>query len=445
MLFSLEVLPAREGDCLILHWDDQGAMAVIDGGPGTTFRKVLRPRLDEIRKQRGLDTLSLELVMVSHVDNDHIVGICALFAELRTAKDKPKPPLWADRLWHNAFTDILGDDFNAYLTPATATAALAAANPEADEATVAAALEAAGLDKDIEVNEAVHLASVLAGQAEGRDLRNDYKLLFDANRIHCLNTPFKKDGEPSVVMRSAQAVDPIAGLQIQVIGPSEAELIRLKQDYDRYLKENGLAVPAALVAAAGDQDRSPTNLSSLVCLVSFGPDPNPRRMLLTGDAHGDSILQGLKEIGELAEGGVLELDVLKVQHHGSMRNASPDFFKAIRAQTYVISADGKHSNPDRETLEWLVASRQPQDAYHLVFTYPLADIDVRRRKIHEDEQARKKKKDPAHDVVAWNPKDHAVEDFVNACKAQGHAFTVSIGRTIIDVGDEKVPASLLPA
>ena len=42
MIFSLDVLPARKGDCLILHFgtDDDPALILIDGGPsrstGTT-------------------------------------------------------------------------------------------------------------------------------------------------------------------------------------------------------------------------------------------------------------------------------------------------------------------------------------------------------------------------------------------------------------------------
>ena len=77
--------------------------------------------------------------------------------------------------------------------------------------------------------------------------------------------------------------------------------------------------------------------------------------LLTGDARGDHILDGLK--GEnLLRSGKLHVDLLKVQHHGSNRNTTRGFFDSITADTYVISANGKYGNPDYDTLTWIVES-----------------------------------------------------------------------------------------
>src|SRR5262249_10875774 len=65
----------------------------------------------------------------------------------------------------------------------------------------------------------------------------------------------------------------------------------------------------------------------------------------------------------------LHLDVLKVQHHGSVRNASREFFQAVPADTYVISAAGRYGNPDLDTLQWIVESgRSPGDPITLVVT-----------------------------------------------------------------------------
>lgn len=56
MLFTLEPLPAAEGDCLLLHWGTaaQPKLAVIDGGPGTIWETSLLPRLEEIVDSRDL-------------------------------------------------------------------------------------------------------------------------------------------------------------------------------------------------------------------------------------------------------------------------------------------------------------------------------------------------------------------------------------------------------
>ena len=71
-MFKLEVLPARHGDALLLHFGN-GQLAVIDGGPAPVYGDALRPRLEAIRAGRRLADgrpLDIELMMVSHIDAD---------------------------------------------------------------------------------------------------------------------------------------------------------------------------------------------------------------------------------------------------------------------------------------------------------------------------------------------------------------------------------------
>src|SRR5687768_8197868 len=116
MLFSLEVLPARKGDCLLLHCGDVNAndrqLIMIDGGPSQVYGPFLKPRLQEIRKKRGLDEntpLIADILMISHVDDDHIRGILELTKELITLKEEQKRQyLQINSLWHNSFENIIG-------------------------------------------------------------------------------------------------------------------------------------------------------------------------------------------------------------------------------------------------------------------------------------------------------------------------------------------------
>jgi hypothetical protein len=83
---------------------------------------------------------------------------------------------------------------------------------------------------------------------------------------------------------------------------------------------------------------------------------NGRRMLLTGDARGDFVLDGLGAAGLLGNGAI-HVDLLKVPHHGSSRNVTVDFFRQVTADHYVISADGRHDNPDPRMLRMLAEAR----------------------------------------------------------------------------------------
>ena len=86
-----------------------------------------------------------------------------------------------------------------------------------------------------------------------------------------------------------------------------------------------------------------------------------------------------------SEGGSLHVDVLKCPHHGSIANVEQDFFERITADHYVFSGNGEHGNPDRETLELLIAARGDDD-YTIHLTYPLDEMDVERKKHWESHQ-----------------------------------------------------------
>ena len=110
-------------------------------------------------------------------------------------------------------------------------------------------------------------------------------------------------------------------------------------------------------ALAAYTDGSVPNLSSIAALASF----KGKTILLTGDARGDFLREGLRQEGLLDAAGKLHVDVFKLPHHGSDRNIDRDFFRDVTADHYVASADGTFVNPDRPTLEMLIESR-PKDA-----------------------------------------------------------------------------------
>lgn len=144
-------------------------------------------------------------------------------------------------------------------------------------------------------------------------------------------------------------------------------------------------------------DKSVPNLSSIVL---FGETPHGD-ILLTGDARGDHILQGIEQSGKLGAGAKRPLRLLKVQHHGSDRNVAKDFSERLPADIYVLSANGKYGNPDIDTLKMIV------DAIHadgrnakLVVTNKAPSLDwLRQERL------------PAafgYDLIAPDPAKHAV-------------------------------------
>ena len=320
MVFSLEVLQAFHGDSLLLHAGDR--LCLIDGGPVRTWATSLRPRLEQLRAARAPgDALRIDLAMVSHIDADHIHGLTDMGAAMvELAEDQQPQPFTIDNLWHNAFDDILGDRADDLRT---------------------AAFDAAPAD---------HTRSVIASVGQGRELR-DQAIRLGWGR----NQPF--DG-----LVAAPRTVAFGDAKLTVVCPDAGALSKLHGSWESWLARHPEAAQVAEYA-----DTSVFNLSSIVVLAEAGD----QRMLLCGDARGDHVLEGLESAGLMA-GGTLALDLLKLPHHGSIRNVEADFFERLPARHYVISADGSHGNPETATLEAVAASRADDD-----FTIHLTNHDGR--------------------------------------------------------------------
>ncbi len=435
MLFTLEVLPAAEGDCLLLHWGTEAKpkIAVIDGGPGQVYEKTLRPRLEDILSNHGTDHLELDLLMISHMDDDHIIGIMKLVRDVkreieRNTREEDRP-FRLRRLWHNVFNDVLGDSIDKYFKTLTASFQASvndSPNPDVVERLAKAFKNRRRESREVAQEDAWDVAKVLAGHNDGRTVRDDYEFLSTRGLTSHLNSAFKdSQGRPGLITpETAPANLEVNGLEFTIVGPRQAEIEKLQEEFDDYIESKGLTAEAVLAAYA---DRSVKNLSSIVCLARFGSGNKQKTILLTGDARGDKILAGLEEAGLLPANGTISVDILKVPHHGSDRNVEPEFFRRILAKTYVLSGDGKNGNPDRDTLEWIVKARGESAKFDIVLTYPVSDIDTKRKA-----DFRKKRK-------AWNTKRDSLATFFEETAAQDFSFSLQPGAPfMINLGGDKV-------
>ncbi len=401
MLFSLDVRRARKGDCLLLHYGSKTDphLILIDGGPSGVYTPHLKPRLVEIHKKRGLEEqapLPVDIVMVSHVDDDHIKGILELTRE--QCGGTPDVRLRVGTLWHNSFDDILDTPVSRKAEAGTASVGEMgdgdAENEEFDAGSVLASVGAGVLTGDVKVEDesGFQAAQVLASIPQGRQLRDDAKVLgWKVNRQ--FNGKLIQAGDDSEPFPLGD------GPTMAVAGPMQPELSALQKAHDKWLRERkkkNKKSPEATLAAF--VDASVANLSSIVVLAEF----KKKRILLTGDARGDKILEGMEMVGLLKKGGKMHVDVLKVPHHGSQHTMETVFFDRVTADHYVFSGNGEHGNPDRETLEMLFEARGPQ-GYTMHLTYPIAEIDEARKKGWKHQAGEGK-----HRSEKWSDKKHSL-------------------------------------
>jgi hypothetical protein len=348
-MFTLEALKAKHGDSLLLHYGDPASprLVVIDGGPNKVWGPTLKPRLEELKDDLDIDALPIRLLMVSHIDDDHINGILDMTDELIEAHENHEPLLWEiQTLWHNSFDDVIGPHSAQLLTSGTAEVGAASV----DEVTASPGVLSG------------EAAAVVASVRQGRQLGKDAAKL---------GWPVNQPGGGLVTATGGaeDTVDLGDGLELVILGPRQTQVDALQTKWDRELQRLGLAVvEAGQAEAAAMIDRSAYNLASLVVLARSGGTT----MLLTGDARGDHILDSVREAG-LLDNDTMHVDLLKIPHHGSDRNVDTDFFRTITADHYVISGDGKHGNPEVAMFEMIFTARG-DDPFTLHLTYPVTEL-----------------------------------------------------------------------
>jgi hypothetical protein len=185
-------------------------------------------------------------------------------------------------------------------------------------------------------------AASINGIADGNQLR-----------IHALAVPITLNpGFPDdvIIADTAGAPRPFGNLTLTVVGPTQANLDRLREEWEKWLDKAEDAVNTNNPRIMANSDNTPANLSS----IQLYAEADGKSMLLTGDGRSDHLVQALDQAGLLDNDGKMHVDLLKLAHHGSDRNVTKTFFKKITADTYVVSADGTNYNPDIATLIWIV-------------------------------------------------------------------------------------------
>lgn len=295
-MFRISMLPANHGDCLWIEYgtEQEPHRVLIDGGPEYAFDKLLE-RIPE-------GGCRFDLLVITHVDRDHIGGILKLLTHLPEG-------VQFDDIWFNAWqhlpTDLLG--------------------PTQGEL-VSAVIETRGLPW----NEAFG----------GKD--EPVRLL--------------EDGKP-------RAMPPLpGGMKLTLLSPTRADLARLAPKWQEEVEKAGLEpgsiddalrelreregddLPPDLLGDEGPpdpsrdaqkpfvSDTSAANGSSIVLLAEF----EQKKALLVGDSYPSLVLRGIAGLTE----GRLEVDALKLSHHGSKKNTDTRLIEAVRCPRYLVSTDG---------------------------------------------------------------------------------------------------------
>ena len=105
-----------------------------------------------------------------------------------------------------------------------------------------------------------------------------------------------------------------------------------------------------LCKEAYEPDGSSSNGSS----ISFVLETKGKRLLFLGDSHSETVAASLRTLyGE--EKAPYIFDAVKLSHHGSYNNNSPELFNLIVSDKWLVSTNGdKYNHPDIPVLAHII-------------------------------------------------------------------------------------------
>lgn len=321
-LFRIDMLPGREGDCLWIAYGDPKApnRILIDGG-----RQIAYETLKKRFKALPTTQRSFDLLILTHVDADHIEGLLKLIAD-------PDLPINFEDVWFNGHRHLPAPPGELHATGARqgeifSTGLQTRGWPWND---------AFGGGSIVVPNSGTLPTSVLAG---------GMKLTLLSPNIDAL-TKLRPKWE-----RECRRAGLIPGEPIDFA--TAARVVKEPEPLD-------IEKVKTLAESPFDGDDSVTNASSIAVLMEF----DGRSAVLTGDAHVDVLLDSLARVPSANR----SVNALKLSHHGSKGTHSKALLETISAKKYLISTDGsRHGHPDAEAIARTVVFGG--DSFDLVFNY----------------------------------------------------------------------------
>jgi glyoxylase-like metal-dependent hydrolase (beta-lactamase superfamily II) len=328
---EIQFLNAREGDAIWVRWGD-GHQLLVDMGTAGTGRALA----DRIRALPQ-DKRAFDLLVVTHVDADHIGGVLTCVVD----PTEPIPGLTFADVWFNGWEHLHGG------VPAEEEPALEPMGGVQGE-------KLTSWLRDHAWNEAFDRAAVVRTDTglPRRELPSGLSITVVTpvqQRLTDLIDTWRED--------VAEALDKGADLDVspglESMGPSTPPILESLIDLE------------VLTDETSPKDPSKANAASISLLL----EADGQRVLLTGDTIASELINGLALLGG---GGAVPLDLIKLPHHGSRQNISRALVEAVDCPLWVFSSDGtKFRHPDAVAVGRVVrhAGRRPRLAFNVPSTF----------------------------------------------------------------------------
>ena len=345
-MFRIEFLPAQQGDAIWIEYGRRGSVhrILIDAGTPATA-PLIRQRIEALnRSDRRFD-----LLVVTHVDTDHIGGVLKLLTKLPAGTQ-------FDDVWFNAWPQIrkarsskLGPIDGEILS----TALQKLKWPwNSQFGGAAVMLPRVGAPPERTLRGGMKLTVLSPGEPQLANLRVQWKrVVHDAGL-----DPKDKDRWRKLLEKAARK-----GVKSSILGePSIKKLAR----------------------SPFIEDTAEANGSTIALLAEF----KGKSVLLAGDAFPTVLLDAVGRLCRARGIRRLKVDAFKLPHHGSAGNVSNELLAALPSSRYIFSTSGAvFGHPDDEAVARVIAA-PTRGRKSLYFNYTASTIAGNYRKKRQRKQ-----------------------------------------------------------
>lgn len=316
--FRIELLPARQGDAIWIEYGNTSRTRriLIDAGPIDAYKDV----------ESKLKTLPegdkrVELVVITHVDNDHIEGMIRLFAEKRQKWLIAPEDIWFNGYRHMHEDGVLGGREGDFLSALLNRRAFGLWNK--------------------------HFSNKAVNTQPGKPL--PVVQLADGMKITLLS--------PSPPKLKNMAKKWIRDVDKHGLKPGD-----LDKAWDQLLSHTKLHPNDGILGGPGEidevlrkqlkTDQSAANGSSIAFLAEF----EGKSCLFLGDSHASIIAKSIQKLIP-PDQQRLKVDAVKVSHHGSRNNISKKLLELIDTRNYLVSTSGaRYKHPNKPAINAIILS-----------------------------------------------------------------------------------------
>lgn len=301
MPFNINFLPAKYGDCIWVEYGDEGSTRniLIDGGTSGT-RNHIKDMLQAIPGKKHF-----ELIAVTHIDRDHLEGILSLLEENTLSFS-------VDAFWFNGWNHLPG---NNLFEPFGAV--------QGERLTAAIIKHGLPWNKYFDKKAIVVDADKPLPEITLADGLKLVLLSPTIENLAVLRGKWEKEVEHANLDPGFGLAEPVEN-GMEVFGMEEPDV-------------------DALVLEDFHEDEAAANGSSIAFLAMY----DGKSVLFTGDSFPGVILNSLNKLYN----GRAPVDLVKLSHHASAHNTSPELIDKLDCKRFVISTNGSiYKHPSQVTI-----------------------------------------------------------------------------------------------